>query len=108
MSRESGRHVQTAVSEAEITCRETRNSGRQFRESIFWSSLDENRSETADLRYAVNWKGLYAVGDTQFAYGRHVHSRTLNDGRWVRINFLNYGVTVNGHYIPPRTGVLTR
>ncbi|WP_271404224.1 hypothetical protein, partial [Kocuria palustris] len=57
MSRESGSHVQTAVSEAEITCRETRNSGKQFRESIFWSSLDENRSETADLRYAVNWKG---------------------------------------------------
>lgn len=108
MSRESGSHVQTAVSEAEITCRETRNSGKQFRESIFWSSLDENRSETADLRYAVNWKGLYAVGDTQFAYGRHVHSRKLNDGRWVRINFLNYGVTVNGHCIPPRTGVLTR
>ena len=39
-------------------------------------------------RRSPNWKGLYAVGDTQFAYDRHVHSRKLNDGRWVRINFL--------------------
>lgn len=107
MSRESGSHMQTAVSEAETTCRETRDSGKQFRESIFWYSLDEDRSETADLRYAVNWKSLYAVGDTQFAYDRFVHSRKLSDGRWVRINFLDYGVTVNGHYLPPRTGVLT-
>ncbi|WP_314301707.1 hypothetical protein [Kocuria palustris] len=108
MSRTGPGQLQTAVAEAQTTCRETRDSGKQFRESIFWYSLDEDRSETADLRYAVNWKGLYAVGDTQFAYDRHVHSRKLNDGRWVRINFLNYGVTVNGHYIPPRTGVLTR
>ncbi|MCT1601285.1 hypothetical protein M3E18_01400 [Kocuria sp. p3-SID1433] len=107
MSRTSGSHMQTGVSEAETTCRETRDSGKPFRESIFWYSLDEDRSETADLRYAVNWKSLHAVGDTQFADDRFVHSRKLSDGRWVRINFLDYGVTVAGHYIPPRTGVLT-
>lgn len=96
MSRTSGSHMQTAVSEAETTCRETRDSGKPFRESIFWYSLDEDRSEIADLRCAVNWKSLHAVGDTQFAYDRLVHSRKLSDGRWVRINFLDYGVTVAG------------
>ena len=107
MSRESGSHMQTAVSEAETTCRERRDTGKQFRETVFRASLDEDRSETADLRYAVNWKGLHAVGETQFAYDRFVHSRKLSDGRWVRINFLDRGVTVDGRYIPPRTGVLT-
>lgn len=107
MSREAGSHMQTAVAEAEPTCRETRDSGKQLRETVLRYSLDEDRPETADLRYAVNWKSLHAVGEPQFFHDRQVHARKLSDGRWVWINFLDRDVTVNGHRLPARTGLMT-
>lgn len=107
MARHQGSVVQAAVSQAETRCQETRDSGKANYDRIFDASVDEDRSETADLRYAVNRKDLHAVGAPRSFYDKWVWNRRLSDGRQVWISFLSYDVTIEGHRIPARTGILS-